>query len=209
MPTSKLDLNPEFNSATVQTRRVKFAACLALTAMLFGCSKFTSDHAMHESSNGEPINYLVYDESFSSAGMPDAAFIETLATQGVDIVINIAPPTISGTLQNEAELVADASMTYLNIAVDWNEPTQGDVNQFLAYMQTNAEAKVFLHCKMNMRATAFAMLHRVINENMDPEVILVDMHKIWKPNATWAKLMNTAFENHNIDYKVAVPTEPI
>ncbi len=162
---------------------------------------------MHHSENGEPVNYLVYDSSFASAGMPDAAFIQTLAADGVDIVINIAPHTASRALKNEAEIVANTSMTYLNIPVDWNKPTQEDVNQFLAFMQSNDDANVFLHCQMNMRATAFAMLHRVINENVDPQAALADMHTIWKPNATWAELMNTAFDNHNIDFKVTVPDD--
>ncbi len=162
---------------------------------------------MHESSNGEPVNYLRYDTQFASAGMPDEQFIKTLASGGVEVVINIAPPDSQGSLANEAELVAAASMTYLNISVDWNSPTQDDVEQFLAFMRSRADDSVFLHCHMNMRATAFAMLHRVINLGVDPHTAENDMHQIWKPNKTWAELVNVALTRHEINYQVSVPDE--
>ena len=180
---------------------------LVFLASLAGCGNAAGDHNMHHSSDGKPVNYLKYDASFSSAGMPDATFINTLAAQGVDHVVNIAPPDSRGSLDQEAELVAAANMTYLNIPVDWNAPTQADVEQFLTYMQTHSDANVFLHCQMNMRATAFAMLHRVINQGVPANTALQDMQHIWEPNKTWAELMNTAFERHQIEFRVAVPAE--
>lgn len=162
---------------------------------------------MHEAPNGEPINHLVYDDAFASAGMPNAAFIEKLGRDGVDVVINVAPPGASGSLEDEADLVAAAQMAYLNIAVDWNEPSQNQVEQFLDYMKMQQGKRVFLHCQMNMRATAFAMLHRVINQGIDPAKALADMHTIWEPNRTWAQLINLALDNHSVDFAIAVPEE--
>lgn len=180
---------------------------LAVIAGIAGCGSGASDHSMHKTSNGKPVNYLRYDSQFASAGMPDAAFIKTLAGNGVDVVINIAPPDAQGSLQNEAELVAAASMTYLGIAVDWNSPAQDDVEQFLAFMQSHADDSIFLHCQMNLRATAFAMLHRVINLGVDPKIAENDMHQIWEPNKTWAELVNVALARHDIEFQVSVPDE--
>ena len=181
-------------------------ALIAIVGMT-GCTNGQSDHAMHTSTDGKPVNYLKYSDDFASAGMPDAQFINTLASSGVDAVVNIAPPDSHGSLENEAELVAAASMTYLNIPVDWNAPTQHDVDQFLSFMQSRADESVFLHCQMNMRATAFAMLHRVINQGADPAAAENDMHQIWEPNRTWAELINGALDRHAIDYQVDVPAE--
>ena len=180
-------------------------ACLF--ASLTGCGNDVTDHAMHHSTTGEPVNFLRYNESFASAGMPDAAYIKKLAAEGVDAVINIAPPDAHGSLENEAALVEAASMTYLNIAVDWTEPTQADVDEFLTFMQSRQNDSVFLHCQMNMRATAFAMLHRIINQRIDPAQAESDMHEVWKPNRTWSQLINTALARYDVDYQVAVPDE--
>lgn len=162
---------------------------------------------MHETQDGLPVNYLRYDDRFASAGMPSADYLETLSEEGVDVVINIAPPHSHGALENEAALVADASMTYLNIPVDWNAPSLDHVEQFLAYLRSRPDDSVFLHCQMNMRATAFAMLHRVINQGIDPAVAERDMHRIWTPNRTWSELINSSLARHDVDYRVAVPTD--
>ncbi|MFK8032065.1 MAG: protein tyrosine phosphatase family protein [Gammaproteobacteria bacterium] len=183
------------------------ALTLVLCGAVTGCSNSqpADDHVMHQTENGEPINLLVYNDTFASAGMPDAKYIQRLASEGVDIVLNVAPPTSNGALENEPQLVANAGMTYLNIAVDWNSPTQKDVEQFLSFMQSHADDNVFLHCQMNMRATAFAMLHRVINQGVEPQSAMEDVHTIWQPNHVWATLMNETLTNHNVDFTVEVP----
>lgn len=175
------------------------------TALLAGCSRPASDHTMHDAGDGTPVNYLSYDDGFASAGMPDAGYIQTLAGQGVEVVINIAPPDAHGSLHNEAALVSASSMTYLNIPVDWNAPSPDHVDEFLSYMRANSGKSVFLHCQMNMRATAFAMLHRVINERIDPQVAERDMHRIWQPNHTWSQLINETLARYDVDYQVSVP----
>ncbi|MEM7082776.1 MAG: protein tyrosine phosphatase family protein [Pseudomonadota bacterium] len=189
------------HTMTVINTRVRAFAALIACALVVACSGSANDHAM-QSNDGEPVNYLVYDASFSSAGMPDAAFIQQLASNGVDHVINIAPPDADGSLDDEAALVAAANMQYLNIAVDWHEPTQEDVDTFLRFMREHSDDNVFLHCQMNMRATAFAMLHRVINQQVAPTDALADMQTIWTPNETWATLINTTLDRHDIDFKV-------
>lgn len=192
-------------------RRLKHVWVVLMFAVTAACGNggenHDMDHAMHASDSGEPVNYLVYDEQFSSAGMPDAAFIQRLAAEGVDTVINVAPPNANGSLEGEAEKVAAVNMTYVNIAVDWNEPTQQNVDEFLHVMTARKGDKVFLHCQMNMRATAFAMLHRVINQNVAPEQALDDMNTIWAPNRTWSTLINEALTRHGVDFAVPVPSE--
>ena len=49
-------------------------------------------------------------------------------------------------------------MTYINIPVVWNHPTQENLNQFLEAMDAHSEEKVLVHCEANYRATAFPAL---------------------------------------------------
>lgn len=163
----------------------------------------TSMHHAHDMAENDPANLVTYSDIFASAGQPGPAYLRTLAAQGVDIVINIAPPTAHGALQDEARLVTTAGMSYLNIPVDWNRPMQSEVDQFLGVMNENAGRNVFLHCQMNMRASAYAFLHRVINLDIAPDAAFADLQAVWTPNPTWTALINTALQRHDIAYAVA------
>lgn len=149
-----------------------------------------------------PVNLVQYSELFASAGQPNADYIADLAKRNFDIVINIAPATAHGALEKEAYLVSAAGMTYLNIPVAWDHPRQSEFDLFQQFMQGNAERKIFLHCQMNMRASAYAFLHRVINLHIEPQLALQDLLEVWTPNATWAAFINTALARREIDFTV-------
>lgn len=149
-----------------------------------------------------PVNYIKYSDNFSSAGMPDEHFISVLKQQETELVVNVAPPAAHGALEREEELVTSAGMRYINIPVDWNRPTRQDVGQFLNLMQKNEGTRVFLHCQKNLRASAFAFLHRVINLGESPQAAADDLLSVWTPDATWTSLINTALAEHNIDFSI-------
>lgn len=195
--------------STVSLQKFLARLTMLMAAMLVGgCVADGGSHtttSMHHTGNrsmNHPPNLVTYSDRFASAGQPGSTYIRTLAARGVDVVINLAPPTAQGALEDESRLVTTAGMRYLNIAVDWNRPLQSEVDQFLDFMNENADQNVFLHCQMNMRASAYAFLHRVINMDAPPETAFADLQAVWIPNPTWTALINTALQRHDVAYAI-------
>jgi len=69
--------------------------------------------------------------------------------------------------------------------VKWDAPSAEDLQKFSAAMEALSERKVFVHCAMNKRVSAFIFLHRVLYQNMAPENARRDLLRIWNPNPVW------------------------
>jgi protein tyrosine phosphatase (PTP) superfamily phosphohydrolase (DUF442 family) len=134
-------------------------------------------------------NYLSYDENLASAGMSTREQLADVAAAGFELVINLAMDQPPYQLPGEAELVQELGMAYVHIPVVWESPQQADLERFYQVMQENRERKVFVHCVMNYRATAFVYLYRCQVEGMDLTLARRDMEKIWKPDSVWERFI--------------------
>jgi len=188
----------------VAHRRILLLIALCGVMLLHACGE--QDHTM-KTDGVHPVNFLRYDQDFASAGMPQEKHLKQFAEQGVDLIINVAPPDADGALVDEDKLVQAVGLKYVNIPVDWHSPQQTDVDSFLQEMRNAQGQSVVLHCQMNMRATAFAFLYRVIEQGVSAEQALADVLEIWTPNRTWTLLMNEALARHDVKFTVPVPEE--
>lgn len=127
-----------------------------------------------------------------TAGQPTAEQIALIAAAGCQVVINLAMPTSSTALPDEAALVAAHGMDYIAIPVVWEEPTLGDLARFFAAMEANQERKVFVHCVVNYRVSTFIYLYRVLWLGVDPDEAIWDLRSIWEPEPHWAEFIETA-----------------
>lgn len=143
-------------------------------------------------------NYLEYSSGFASAGQPTAAELELVRDAGFQRVIYIAFSTDRNAIPNEDQLVRELGMEYVQIPVVWNSPTESDYESFAAVMKRQPEARTLLHCQVNMRASAFAYLYRVIEQGVPEDVARADMNRIWQPNETWQRLIDDVLEAHGL-----------
>lgn len=132
-------------------------------------------------------NYLYYDEKLSSSGMPTPDQLRSVAEAGVKVVINLATSKSEGAIPNEGEIVNSLGMEYINIPVDWNNPTHDDLDNFLNAMNRHKDKSVLVHCQANYRASGFVALYRVLRLGWKRDDALQDMKKIWSPEEypTW------------------------
>ena len=139
----------------------------------------------------EIYNYLFLNEKLSSSGMPTAEQINTIAEAGVQTVVNLATSRSEGALTNEKDLVEARGMTYINIPVDWNSPTQQNLSEFMNVMDAHKDAKVHVHCQANYRATGFVTLYRILRLGWEKEDAFQDLLKIWDPKKypIWEKFI--------------------
>jgi protein tyrosine phosphatase (PTP) superfamily phosphohydrolase (DUF442 family) len=126
-------------------------------------------------------NYLYYNEKLSSSGMPTPDQLKSVAEAGVKLVINLATSKSEGAIPNEGELVNGFGMEYINIPVDWNNPTPEDLDVFLNAMDKHKDESVLVHCQANYRASGFVALYRVLRLGWKRDDAFQDMQKIWNP----------------------------
>ena len=176
-------------------------ASLALVASLCSASPAQTQTA------AKPIgvNYVAATERLHTAGQPDAATLATLGEQGFELVVNLAPPNNQGAVADEGKLVAEHGPTYVNIPVNLQKPTYEDFELFSAVMNGARDRKVLVHCQLNMRASAFTFLYRVIDEHVPPEEALKALRAVWIPKDQWATFTADELKRHNIDFQLPKP----
>jgi protein tyrosine phosphatase (PTP) superfamily phosphohydrolase (DUF442 family) len=89
-------------------------------------------------------------------------------------------------------LVKSLGMDYVNIPVDWNNPTRQNLDDFMDVMARQGDKKVLVHCEANYRATGFTALYRVLRLGWEPADALKAMHKIWDEEKypAWKKFIH-------------------
>ena len=165
-----------------------------LIAMLSLCTTA----AAHDSDDGI-INYVSYSPAFASSGQPTAEQLAELGKAGLQRVVYIAYSDHERSLANEDRVAKQLGMQYIHIPVEWNAPTQADFELFARVMQQDPEKPTLLHCQMNFRATAFAMLYRVLYEDVPLAEAKADMNRVWTPNVVWTDYIIGVLQNGGVD----------
>lgn len=130
------------------------------------------------------LNYLEVTPHLGTAGQPTPEQFTELRAAGYDLVINLRPPA-SEEIAGEEQIVTGLGMDYLNIPVIWTNPTTENLQAYFQALEANQQRKVFVHCAMNYRVSAFTFLYRVLVEGVPAEEAIVAMRKIWEPNEVW------------------------
>lgn len=134
---------------------------------------------------GGVMNYREYTSDFASAGQPTREQFSVIKDNGYERIINIAFGNIGTGIPDEDQIVKGLGMDYLQIPVDFANPTIRDFNAFADAMRREPEMKTLLHCQVNARATAFSFLYRVIYQGAPVSLAKESMNTVWQPNAVW------------------------
>jgi protein tyrosine phosphatase (PTP) superfamily phosphohydrolase (DUF442 family) len=147
------------------------------------------------------INYVGVTPRLDTSGQPSQAALETLPELGIDIVINLAPPTSRDAVATEGKLVSASGITYVNIPVDWQNPTERDFDLFSGIMQSAGDRHVLVHCQANMRASVFTFLYRVVHEHVPPDEAFEAVRKVWIPRDQWATFGERVLEDNGVAFR--------
>jgi protein tyrosine phosphatase (PTP) superfamily phosphohydrolase (DUF442 family) len=138
---------------------------------------------------GTPENLVHWRPGFDSAAQPDKDWLGKVKEMKYDVVVNLAPPQSQGSIGNEGGIVGAQGVTYVNIPVNFQNPTAEDFRFFSEVMKANAGRRVFVHCQANLRGSSFSFLYRVIHENADTREALAKLQGIWNPDPAWHKFI--------------------
>mgnify|MGYP001820957291 CR=1 FL=1 len=100
-------------------------------------------------------NFEAITESIGTSGQPTEEQFQHIAAAGYSAVINLALPSSDNAIANEGSVVTGLGMAYFHIPVDFNDPLLSDLRLFFGVMKALEGRKVWVHCVVNARVSAF------------------------------------------------------
>lgn len=133
-------------------------------------------------------NFEAITESIGTSGQPTEEQFHLIAAAGYSAVINLALPTSDNAIANEGSVVTGLGMAYFHIPVDFNEPLRSDLRLFFGVMKALEGRKVWVHCVVNARVSAFVYhylrhVRGVADEKAKTRLLrkwLPEMDDIWR-----------------------------
>ena len=142
----------------------------------------------------EILNYIQINELIATSGQPTPEQFKLIKEDGYDAVINLALHDSTNAIENEDKVVTSLGMAYFHIPVSFEEPRLIDLKLFVNILQSLGANKVWVHCALNYRASAFMYVyHKYVLKTPFEEVDL-SMFEEWSPEPVWQNIMKTDIE---------------
>lgn len=122
-------------------------------------------------------NFLQVTPEFCTGGQPRVEHYATLKADGVKTVLNLRRPGEHRAAEEQAA-VEKAGLKYINIPVDYQNPTDANVEEFLQVTDNPANRPMFIHCTAAIRVGAFWMIRRVLRDGMAVDAALEEARKV-------------------------------
>ncbi|MBN9690761.1 MAG: protein tyrosine phosphatase family protein [Verrucomicrobia bacterium] len=135
------------------------------------------------------LNFRQLEDRIFTSGQPTEAQLPLLAAGGIQTVLNLALPTSPGALPDEAASVTQLGMEYLAIPVPFDAPTVAHWEAVRTALVTRMERKVWVHCALNYRVSAFLAVYRVRELGWGPADAWRDLRTVWEPDPVWTALL--------------------
>lgn len=100
-------------------------------------------------------NFVQLTDDIGTSGQPRREQFSTIAAAGYAVVINLALPTSDHAIADEGSVVTRLGMAYHHIPVRFDDPTVADWRAFAGVMRSCEGRKVWVHCVVNARVSAF------------------------------------------------------
>lgn len=139
-------------------------------------------------------NCVIVSDEIATSGQPGREDFAAIADAGYTTVINLGTGTSPGAIPDEREVVTGAGMAYHHIPVVWTSPELSDLDRFFSVMDSLSGEKVWVHCVLNMRVTAFVYLYSLLRLGLPEEEARAPMDAVWEPDGVWAEFIERAKE---------------
>ena len=144
-------------------------------------------------------NFVQISERLATSGQITSADITAVDEAGYDVVVNLAPAREDRNFE-EGFRVTEAGMTYIQIPVDWQDPSLRDLELFFDVMDANRDRRIYVHCFANMRVSVFVYLYRTLRLGIDEQEAWADVLRVWDPGAEaetaqWPRFITAANEH--------------
>ena len=145
------------------------------------------------------INFFQITDTIGTGGQPSVSQLYDIAQNGYNVVINLATHNSENAIENEGSIVASLGMTYIHIPVPFEAPTPEHLRKFFGFMNELSEEKIFVHCAVNARVSAFVFKYLTMEMKMQAEEATTPLLAQWLPqmNLIWRSFLS--IERNDLD----------
>ncbi|MFT5690925.1 MAG: protein tyrosine phosphatase (PTP) superfamily phosphohydrolase (DUF442 family) [Oceanicoccus sp.] len=129
----------------------------------------------------EILNTHQFSDTICSSGQPTVQQFDEIAARGYQAVINLAMPDNEHAIPTEGCIVSSHGMTYIHIPVPFDAPNEDHFDDFCGYMNTLKEKKVWVHCVVNARVSAFLYRYLQKEKGLNTVDATSPILKAWIP----------------------------
>lgn len=150
---------------------------------------------VHVGSLDSIVNFVQLAPDIGTSGQPEPSDFESIREAGYDAVVNLALATSDNAVEDEGSIVTGLGMRYVHIPVDFDNPTLDDLQLFLAIMRAFEGKKVWVHCVVNARVSAFSYHYLRHVRGQDEATSRSSILDKCEMNATWSGFMELSPED--------------
>lgn len=139
--------------------------------------------------------FIEISDRIGTAGQPNESQLADIGKAGYALVVNLSPPFVKLN-DRESFLATAAGMSYVQIPIDFKNPTLRDLEFFFAVMNANRDRKVFVHCESNLRTSAFVYLWQVVHGGAEKAWARTNLQLAWEPYGAWPEFIERALAHY-------------
>lgn len=182
-------------------RRLLLSRCF-LSVLAFVAAVVVPVGALGQTPRLVAPNLVEVSPKLVTSGQPSAEALGGLKAQGFQVVIYLAPPTVPDAVRDEQLIVTRQGLTFINIPIQFDNPTESDFEVFAALLNSFADRKVLVHCQVNLRASSMVFLYRTITLKEQPLAAYQAVQRVWSPSGPWRKLIEGELRKHSISFEL-------
>ena len=143
-----------------------------------------------------PHNYFQITDNVGTSGQPRGDQFADIAAEGYETVINLAMHNSNEAIPEEGNIVTEQGMTYIHLPVPFDNPTRAHLKKFIDIMSALEGSKVWVHCVVNKRVSAFMYHYLTKVKGYEPEPATSPVLREWEPEMehVWQSFMKIGRE---------------
>ena len=128
------------------------------------------------------LNFHQATENIATGGQPTVSQLSQIADAGYSVVVNLAMHDSDNAIPEEGSLTASLGMSYVHIPVPFEAPTAKQVQSFFRVMDSFDGEKVFVHCAVSARVSAFMHRYMMLRKGASSEQATSPLLQRWLPH---------------------------
>lgn len=142
-------------------------------------------------------NFVQLTPRVGTSGQPTPDQFADIAAAGYRGVINLAMADSDNAVADEGTKVSEQGMIYVHLPVPFDAPTAQHLAQFTQAMGLFREQKVWVHCAMNLRVSAFMYHYLTATEGLTEDAARSPILAKWEPrmDAVWQRFLQAPVED--------------
>ena len=143
------------------------------------------------------LNFHEMTDNIAIGGQPTVSQLALVAEAGYSVVVNLAMHDSDNAIPEEGSVTAALGMSYVHIPVPSDAPTSRHVQKFFNVMDAFDGEKVFVHCVVSGRVSAFMNRYMMLRKGASAEQATSPLLRRWLPNMEepWTSIMKLELDD--------------